>query len=1821
MSERSRKLFLGFFPRPSSHTSLSETLGISQASSSRPLYAKNIIQALNATTSPTKRIQVVEELCEIVKKYPIVDIDAVWSALASMLSPESPANARQICFKFIVACHQGNANELNSVTRAVFYRDIRKNFSWDDFEDRFAALRELTRNGRDVSGFEKNIPKLLCDWLAAALRLDSERKSLTGTTTSMPPVSDSNTIPYLQPIVKLIANIVKFNAACCEDTDMKALIDGVAEACLRTKNDHDRTVCLEFAEIVMPFGFVPVPAMTSFVRMLCHLSSFEHFTKQSWAVMKNLLKNHGGLNAIRCLCKTIECDPTEVPDTLARTAVMLLTQVSSDAYQVSELYFSLNTLLISLRYATKYRRLQVDAQILKSINLLIEQHEGKLKLIDWEIIYDIAENVLHYLFDADKSGRNLAPTPANVVLNTSDELLEESDPWLVFLHGLARLIHHVQFMHTLSTYDGPYDRFMQLVHKLRRYLSEGSVLSLLEHYQHEQLIYPVEVNWLQTLTEAVQAFFIDERTRFSVRSRIFSLMVDVYEVSKDVFEDELTEVVLLPVLSCLTTEKDPEIASKAVDFLVDVCCGCNDVWFPKLLDILLQCIHCKCVVSPMPHSHVQRSSSGPSSPSIPRRFSYSTLISHSSMYPKNSLCHSLTASTGFIRLFESCLYSPKIERGMQLFTTLIKLIESPLAHQSSRLALLDAAMAIRVDINHRLYLARHPDEGILPDSLLDRFGPGTSSSVPVSPRGADGISRTSSTGSKPERGAVSTQQLSTTLERTTSLRENPSHTLSPDFQGATITSTRSPPPSIRTTGLERHHSARSVSSGGTISWKAGNMIEEDAPESPAIEQWVAWRSNRCSLVMSRASPYFVSYEPAAAPLSSQAPNSKTLLGEVEPPSEVDGKGDGNVGEGDHEGQAGDKLEASPKSIPKAVLPIGLYLEALIKRLSDERSWVVYVYILYHLPVQLSNKHLFCGAIESVLKLRAAFYNWIRNDRVTEGIVDLPLTIKKDELHVVAYQTLTTLISYRRHFSKSHKLELVHAFQEGLQKRPLAAKPCIHALMICCVELPMSMATQLPATLTKLAQIITSAKISVHILEFLSALARLPRLYANLTEADFRRIFAIAIQYIQDSHAIAAAYTSSAHTTPSPSATPSISSPSGNSRSTGGSLGQPRSVGASALVEYEMVMAYHVISIWFMSLRQSERRKYVPFIVRGLLNAGEISKRVDDYTQACFDMLQRYTYANYAPRPEKNPVTQLLLAESSKSDVISRTWVKDQAVITIRTARTLGWAEVTVRRASGASTFLLKVGNPQRSTTTEFKTLPALLMLHRNPKKFNKPGLVSSADAREKGSLESSDGTGAGAKDENVDGQSSSEAGSGPNSDGKTEEADESVKVRSGADEASSRTRLEHLFSSISHQTIGSRPRAYSGSIADVLHTRSQPQGSSTLKPEGARVVSAASSPVRRSSYGDRVRQGREPCEEDDTNEEELDGFMAAILSDPDPELSDKASTLFRKDDSALDPGYLFLQLSTHPELSVNTDIPRPLPDDETTQRLLNSLDRASVVDFHKIGVLYVGPGQTDEVDILANVHGSPEYVRFLDSLGELISLREWRGRNTGGLNYERDGEYTYYWYDDITEIIFHVATLMPTNLEADPICLQKKLHIGNNCVRIVYNDSGTEFRLDTIPSEFNLINVVISPHSTDGSQRHHLGTERMDTGANTFFKVQVQRRPDMPEIGPASDFKMVSGDALAAFVRQVALHASIFSQVFLEQAGLGDYSVNWRSRVREIKRMRERAIAATQAAANAAREQRSLTPGPGEDANSVLRFEPLVDFTKFADNAPTAPRH
>lgn len=269
----------------------------------------------------------------------------------------------------------------------------------------------------------------------------------------------------------------------------------------------------------------------------------------------------------------------------------------------------------------------------------------------------------------------------------------------------------------------------------------------------------------------------------------------------------------------------------------------------------------------------------------------------------------------------------------------------------------------------------------------------------------------------------------------------------------------------------------------------------------------------------------------------------------------------------------------------------------------------------------------------------------------------------------------------------------------------------------------------------------------------------------------------------------------------------------------------------------------------------------------------------------------------------------------------------------------------------------------------------------------------------------------------------------------------------------------------------------------------------------------------------------------------------------------------RRKEVSIDPSFFAVQVSQYPYLPKQNARSRLVPPSPQLESLLRTLKRTPVIDTHKIAILYVAPGQTTEREILGNRHGSPAYTRFLEGMGRLIRIHDQRDVYTGDIIPETDGEFAYAWWDDIVQVVYHTATLMP-NVPSDPYFVNKKRHIGNDKVRIVWNDSGQPYDHHAIPSAFNFVNLIIQPHS--------LGTIAAfsnDLHEREFFKVTMQRMEGMPDFGPIGDYKLVSAENLAPLLRQVSLLADFFSEVYEateKDTSKSDYVTNWRRRLQYI---------------------------------------------------------
>lgn len=347
-------------------------------------------------------------------------------------------------------------------------------------------------------------------------------------------------------------------------------------------------------------------------------------------------------------------------------------------------------------------------------------------------------------------------------------------------------------------------------------------------------------------------------------------------------------------------------------------------------------------------------------------------------------------------------------------------------------------------------------------------------------------------------------------------------------------------------------------------------------------------------------------------------------------------------------QVDNPAQHGPAMDPAKAAKVSLWLEKLLPIIQSGADWEIYCYVLCHLPSQLANKTAFRNCKVHIRMLRSFICDQLHNNNFANS--ELPADIKKADIAVALIHCLSVLVSYRAHFTSQETQGIIKAFQLGLYRWNRCAKPCIHALSVSCYELPDITSRFLSGILTKLSQIITSPTVSVHILEFLSALAKLPSLFTNFVEADFRNIFGIAFRYISHARETAALQAQRSN------AASRVNSPTEAAASE-----QPD------LPQYVLTLAYNVLTTWFLALRLSERQKYVSWIIRGLIP----HELADEQSEACIDMLERFTFSE----SDNKPPTKI----EAKPGILTKSWLHGLSIMTVQTSAETGVSRITVRK--------------------------------------------------------------------------------------------------------------------------------------------------------------------------------------------------------------------------------------------------------------------------------------------------------------------------------------------------------------------------------------------------------------------------------------------------------------------------------------------------------------------------------------------------------------
>lgn len=322
------------------------------------------------------------------------------------------------------------------------------------------------------------------------------------------------------------------------------------------------------------------------------------------------------------------------------------------------------------------------------------------------------------------------------------------------------------------------------------------------------------------------------------------------------------------------------------------------------------------------------------------------------------------------------------------------------------------------------------------------------------------------------------------------------------------------------------------------------------------------------------------------------------------------------------------------------IDINKFLEGIFPLLEGKGGPAMLVFTWYLLALQLQNVPLFHVTGSKVDYMRQLACDQLLNRKVDLDKADRPVLV------ATLARLLVRLVIYTKdRVGQDHvTAALVTCLDSGD-----SFLMGIHALTVCCYEIPDAVRKQIHKILWRLETRVLNMSVAPHVLEFLWSVLHLPGLMSGFGMEDHRRIFAMAFRFIQSSN-------------------------------------DKKKEASDKLTLYLSALSYNVISGWFLRVKMATRRGLAPFLIESLMKFAEEKQEIE--AKATFeilvDFIQRFLLTNLDLR------FQLITEKfNSESGVKLSRWVYGLSIISILTNTATGALVVTVRRPTGTTKFALQ----------------------------------------------------------------------------------------------------------------------------------------------------------------------------------------------------------------------------------------------------------------------------------------------------------------------------------------------------------------------------------------------------------------------------------------------------------------------------------------------------------------------------------------------------
>ena len=672
---------------------------------------------------------------------------------------------------------------------------------------------------------------------------------------------------------------------------------------------------------------------------------------------------------------------------------------------------------------------------------------------------------------------------------------------------------------------------------------------------------------------------------------------------------------------------------------------------------------------------------------------------------------------------------------------------------------------------------------------------------------------------------------------------------------------------------------------------------------------------------------------------------------------------------------GDRGEEIPEGM--VVISLSRACMCVLRCLREERDWSVLGLVLERLPGALHNKGLLSRYGKSISMFAHQLCCLFIPAHILPTI-NTPPKFGREYFHCAVYPVLAALAAYSRSLEHDLKGKLILCFEYGLKSR-ISQKVCIVALTAFIFQMSGSMYKLLPDVLLKLSTISATVQIAIPMLEFLSTLISLPKVFACFSEKQFHMVFAITLPY----------------TNP------------------------------FKYNHYTVSLAHHVIIMWFLKCRLNVRRRFAKYIMRclgtnvlrtfeegnfrkepsslsslnedstkrtrtGSLNSDTTQRRQrhmtgvparanrnsgpdekqklhtfhQELTETCVDLMSRYSFSNCAVSPNRDKVTAFLLSQGA-----SNSWIMGTSIITVTVS---GCAASANRGGFCDSCFQFCRQETEEDDVAE---VVGKKKRHQSEQSWRgkRDGLPETDPSEVKPLVKD---------DSHVTSVSGSRRGSlvtsGDSRRGSLVTSGQPQEIPASVSQCGCWCQgwcellirrpsgVTSWMCRIQNGVLGSQPG--NDTVADITSLLRPDLGARTEDTKAGVTRSSSSPSIGDNSPASRHQDKCATISEEESNlsqspdKSQLRPRASTISSPvkPPASMTPRASVPVP---GAISPQFMFLQL--FPASCSSSEKPLLLPNSASTESSLRILDRMPCYETHKFGVVYVGEGQvSDEGAIL-----------------------------------------------------------------------------------------------------------------------------------------------------------------------------------------------------------------------------------------------------------------